>query len=130
MNSNEKSASTFEQFVALTKDKSVQRILIDAEMKDAPSVRLSPGQSLRGQREHSSITFAAGVDGVQLSSDNRIHNIRLRASENKRAIYNDTSVESLGRIELRGVSTTGCVQILARDEVLEKKLSPLEKPQR
>jgi hypothetical protein len=32
-------------------------------------------------------------------------------------MFNDTSVPSLGRIELRGVTTTGCVQILARDNV-------------
>jgi hypothetical protein len=52
-----------------------------------------------------------------LSSDNRIHNIRLNATTDKRAIFNDTSVASLGRIELRSVTTTGCVRILARDKV-------------
>ena len=117
MNSNEKSAATAEEFVALTKDKSIQRIVVVGDLINVPSVRLAPGQLLRGQHERSSVTFAAGVDGLQLSSDNRIHNIRLNASEDKRAIFNDTSVESLGRIELRGVTTTGCVQILARDKV-------------
>jgi hypothetical protein len=32
--------------------------------------------------------------------DNRVHNLRLNTAINKRAIFNDTSVESLGRIEL------------------------------
>ena len=117
MNNNEKSAATAEEFVTLTKDTSIQRIVVHGDLINVPSVRLAPGQFLRGEHEHSSITFDAGIDGLQLSSDNRIHNIRLNASENKRAIFNDTSVESLGRIELRGVTTTGCVQILARDKV-------------
>ncbi len=117
MNSDERSATTAEEFVALAADKNIRQIVVDGDLINVPSVRLAPGQVLRGQHECSSITFAAGIDGVQLSSDNRIHNIRLNASENKRAIFNDTSVESLGRIELRGVTTTGCVQILARDKV-------------
>jgi hypothetical protein len=32
------------------------------------------------------------------------------------AIFNDTSVANLGQIELRSVTTTGRVQILARDD--------------
>jgi hypothetical protein len=82
-----------------------------------PTVRLSPGQSLRGEDEQSSVSFTAGIDGLQLTSDNRIHNIRLYASPDKRSIFNDATVDSLGRIELRGVTTTGRVQILARDKV-------------
>jgi hypothetical protein len=55
--------------------------------------------------------------GLQLSSDNRVHNIRLETAADKRAIFNDTSVDSLGRITLRGITTIGRVQILARDKV-------------
>jgi hypothetical protein len=117
MNKNEKSAVTAEELVTLTKDASVQRIVVHGDLINVPSVRLAPGQSLRGEHEHSSITFAVGVEGLQLSSDNRIHNIRLQASPDKRAIFNDTLVASLGRIELRSVTTTGRVQILARDKV-------------
>ena len=116
MNKNEKSAATAEELVTLTKDASVQRIVVHGNLINVPSVRLAPGQFLRGEHEHSSITFAPEADGLQLSSDNRIHNIRLQASPDKRAIFNDTSVASLGRIELRGVTTIGYVQILARDK--------------
>ena len=117
MNKNEKSAATAEELAILSKDNSVQRIVVHGDLINVPSVRLAPGQFLRGEHEHSSLTFSAGADGLQLSSDNRIHNIRLNASADKRAIFNDTSVASLGRIELRGVTTTGRVQILARDKV-------------
>jgi hypothetical protein len=95
----------------------VQRIVVYGDLINVPSVRLASGQFLRGEHEHSSVSFAVGADGLQLSSDNRVHNIRLNTSLDKRAICNDTSVANLGRIELRGVTTTGCVQILARDKM-------------
>jgi hypothetical protein len=117
MNNPEKAVPTVDALIAATKDRSVQRIVVNSPLADAPSVSLSPGQSLRGSDERSAVTFAAGIDGLQLSSDNRIHNIRLDASPSKRAIFNDTTVASLGRIELRGVTTTGRVQILARGKV-------------
>jgi len=47
----------------------------------------------------------------------RQHDLHLYASEDRRTIFNDTSVATLGRIELRSVTTTGRVQILARDKV-------------
>jgi hypothetical protein len=117
MNKNERSAASAEELVNLTKDTNVQRIVVHGDLIKVPSIRLAPGQFLRGEHERSSVTFADGVDGLQLSSDNRVHNISLNVAPDNRAIFNDTSVASLGRIELRDVTTIGCVQILARDKV-------------
>jgi len=117
MNSPEKSVTTVDELVAATKDTGVHHVVVRGTLTNAPSIRLSPGQSLRGEGDGSEINFAAGIDGVQLSSDNRIQDIRLNATADKRAILNDTSVTSLGRIELRGVTTTGCVRILVRDKL-------------
>ena len=112
-----KSVTTVEELVAATRNGDAHHIVVRGGLSNAPSIHLAPGQSLRGDGDAAAIAFTAGTDGLQLSSDNRIHNIRLNASLDKRAIFNDTSVESLGRIELRNVTTTGCVQILARDKV-------------
>lgn len=117
MQTVECAVSTVDALVAATKDPGIQRIAVHGSLTNVPSIRLSPGQSLRGEHDGSQVTFVAGSDGLRLSSDNRVHNVRLNASVDKRAIFNDTSVESLGRIELRGVTTTGCVRILARDKV-------------
>jgi hypothetical protein len=117
MNSQEKAVTTVDELIAATRDETLRQLVVRGSLRDAPSIRLAPGQSLRGDGDAAAISFAAGADGLQLSSDNHIHDIRLNASENKRAIFNDTSVASLGRIGLRGVTTTGCVQILARDKV-------------
>ncbi|GLS31411.1 hypothetical protein SAMN04488498_1029 [Mesorhizobium albiziae] len=117
MNAQEKAVSTVETLIAATRDKNVQHIVVYGNLMNAPSVNLMPGQSLRGDGAGAAITFAKGKDGLRLSSDNRVHNIRLDASAEKRAIFNDTSVASLGRLELHSVTTTGRVQILARDKV-------------
>ena len=91
--------------------------MVRGHLSKVPSVRLSPGQSLRGDGDQATVTFADSADGLQLSSDNRVHSIHLRAAPDKRAIFNDTEMSGLGRLELRGVTTTGRVQILARDKV-------------
>jgi hypothetical protein len=109
--------TSVEALIAASKDVGIRRIVVQGALDDAPSIRLSPGQSLHGEGQSARIGFAAGSEGLQLSSDNRVHNLRLDAAIDKRAIFNDTSVDSLGRIELRGVTTTGRVQILARDKV-------------
>ncbi|WIG60100.1 MAG: hypothetical protein OJF49_002848 [Ktedonobacterales bacterium] len=117
MDTQEKAATSVDELVALTKDSSVHWIIVRGELSGAPTLRLAPGQSLRGENDRTEIAFADGADGLQLSSDNRVHTIHLHASTDKRALFNDTSVDSLGRIELREVTTTGRVQILARDKV-------------
>ncbi len=109
--------TTVEALIAASKDENTLHIVIDSALSGVPSFRLSPGQSLRGATEHSTLTFTEGMDGLQLSSDNQIHNIGLNTSPTKRAIFNDTSVTSLGRMELRRVTTTGRIQILARDQI-------------
>ena len=113
----EKTVTTVDALIAATKGEGAHHIVVHGNLAGAPPIHLAPGQSLRGDGDDAAVTFAKDSDGLRLSSDNRVHNIRLNASVDKCAIFNDTSVDSLGRIELRGVTTTGRVQILARDKV-------------
>jgi hypothetical protein len=117
MSAEEKWVTTTEALVAAAKDRSVKRVVISGRLTNAPSIRLSPGQSLCGAADESTIAFSVDSDGVQLSSDNGVHNLNLEASPEKRALFNDTGVAELGRIELHSLTTTGRVQILARDNV-------------
>ena len=112
-----KSATTVEELVAATKDTGIRRILARGDLANAPSIRLSPEQFLQGDGDESKIAFAPMTDGLQLSSDNRVQDIRPHASPDERAISNDMTVDCLGRIELRDATTTSRVQILARDKV-------------
>ncbi len=84
---------------------------------DAPSIRLSPGQHLVGEHEHASILFRPDGDGLELTSDNEVRTIRLQAAPHQRAVYNDTSVQTLRNVVLDHVTTIGQVQILAKDQV-------------
>ena len=112
-----KRVTTVDELVSATQDSGIRRIVVQGNLAGVPSLRLLPGQSLEGEGDYATVTFVEGTDGLQLSSDNQVQNISLRASPVKRAIFNDTSVANLGRIALAGVTATGQVQILARDEV-------------
>ena len=116
MNS-EKHVTTSDELVAATRNTGIRHITVRGSLADAPSVRLAPGQALRGETDQAEIVFATGADGLQLTSDNQVRSIRLSASPDKRSIFNDTSVDGLGHLILSGVIVTGQVQILARDKV-------------
>ena len=109
--------STVSQLLAAADDASIETIILSDRVSNAPTFRLAPGQSLEGADDAATINFASGAEGIQLSSDNRLRNLRLRVAPEQRAIYNDTRVESLGQMELNAITTTGRVQLLARDQV-------------
>ena len=109
--------TTVEALVMATKDSTIRSIVVTESLDGVPSIRLSPGQWLRGSDEHVTLAFASDAEGLQLSSDNQVRSLRLEVLPTKRAIFNDVSVSSLGRIELAGIVTVGRVQILARDKV-------------
>jgi hypothetical protein len=117
MNQREKVVTTVDELIAATKDAKFKQIIIRSKLTNVPSVRLSPGQSLRGSGARAGIIFIEGADGLQLSSNNKIRNIDLTTSPEKRAIFNDTNVDTLGRMELHGVTAIGQIQILARSKI-------------
>jgi hypothetical protein len=112
-----KIVASITELAAACKEAGVRHIAVRGNIVDAPSIRLSPGQALTGDGEDSSIAFAPGADGVQLSMNNEVSNLRLEAAVNKRAIWNDTTADTLGHIRISGVATVGQVQILAREKV-------------
>jgi hypothetical protein len=61
--------------------------------------------------------FGTGVDGVRLTRDNEISGLRIYADPDRRAVFNDTAVQTLGTIRLGGLIVTGQVQIVARGQV-------------
>ena len=116
MGSSEKTISTVEALVAATGNETVRHIVISGAIDNLPVIRLRPGQTLQGSGDDALLRFADN-DGVELSSNNRISKIRLETSPEKRAIFNDTTVDTIGRAELAGVTTIGRVQILFRDRL-------------
>jgi hypothetical protein len=109
--------TTTAELLAVAADAGVRAIEVAADLSDLPSFRLSPGQSLTIAGTPAILRFAEGQDGIQLSADNQVEGVELRTNANRRAVFNDTKVEQLGRLILRNLRTTGVVQLLARDQV-------------
>jgi hypothetical protein len=113
----ERHVSSNGELLAAVKDRDARIIIVSQDLSDVPSLRLAPGQALRGSTEARTIRFQAGQDGVQLSADNEVSALTLICDIDRRAVLNDTSVAHLGRLELKALNVTGVVQILAKDEV-------------
>jgi hypothetical protein len=111
-----KISSTAELGTAVT-DESVREIHVARSLAGVPTVRLAPGQSLVGEGEGARLVFAAGVDGIQLSTDNAVKALALVTDVDRRALFNDTSRTTLGRIELEELRVVGVIQLLAADAV-------------
>ena len=87
---------------------------VEGGIDEAPPLKLAPGRALRGGAA-AAIRFAAGGEGVQLTSDNHIEEIALLADPERQAIYNDTGAPGFGRLSIRGVRTQGVVRVLANE---------------
>ena len=109
--------STVDELLAAVGKADAKRIVIQGHLANVQGFSLSPGQVLEGKDQQAAITFAPDQDGLRLSTDNSVCNLRLETTPAYRAIYNDTQVSSLGVIRLADLATIGQVQILARDQV-------------
>lgn len=89
-------------------------ILIETDLSEVPTIRLRPGQTIRGATAGLAVHFAEGADGICCTTDNVIESLALYASPTARVIFNDTSCNSMGTIWLEDLVVSGAVQILAR----------------
>lgn len=105
------------ELLAAASDSTIAAIVVKTSLTGLPTFRLSPRQTLSGETSGVVLHFAAGEDGVQLSTDNRVENIALETDPDRRALYNDTEVEHLGRLVLLKLRTIGTVRLLAKDKV-------------
>lgn len=94
-----------------------KQIVVHGKITLGRSLQLSPGQQLAGSGEDAALVFAADVDGVGLTQDNEVAGLRIQVDPNRRAVFNDTTADTLGAIRLAAVTAEGQVQILARDNV-------------
>jgi hypothetical protein len=109
--------STVGELLAASRNAEGGTLIVDADLTDVPTVRLAAGQTLTGGNSAVTVRFARGQDGLQLSTDNTVEGLSLRADADRRAVFNDTGVAHLGRLTLRRLSVSGVVQLLAREQV-------------
>jgi len=117
VNTEKHKVSTVGELQAAAASPNVRQIVISGPIGDVPTLRLSPGQALTGMDAQSALHFAPGSHGLELSADNLVEGVQLIADPDKRAIFNDTGVERLGRLVLRDLTIEGVVQLLACDRV-------------
>jgi hypothetical protein len=117
MNTETRQVSTVCELQAAVTNAKVRQIVVSAPIVEVPTLRLSHGRTLTGTDAQSALRFAPGSDGLELSVDNRVEGLQLIADSDKRAVFNDTAVEHLGRLTLRDLKVEGVVQLLARDRV-------------
>jgi hypothetical protein len=117
VSTHQRQVTTAQDLANAVADPSVTAILVTADIAGLHSFRLPPGRLLRGAAPSMSLRFAPGEDGVQLSSDDRIENLTIKTDPDRRALFNDTQVETLGRLVLRNLSIEGAVRLLVRDRV-------------
>ena len=115
--SSARQVSTLPALQAALADQSVRDITLAAALTEVPTLRLAPGQALKGADAGAALHFAPGQDGLQLSADNEVAHLGLWADADKRSLYNDTSVAQWGRLTLQSLRLSGWVQLLARDAV-------------
>jgi hypothetical protein len=114
--------STLAEFLAAIEDEAAGIVALDSGLVSVPSFTLPPGKSIEGQGAETRILFAQDQDGIVLSRDNCLANLRLETQPERCAILNDTSVSSLGVMRLRDLTTVGRVRILARDAVRDGRV--------
>ncbi len=117
MNNQERQVTTATELTVAAVDAVAGDIVVATNLTGLSTFRLSPGKTLRGANSSVTLRFAAGQDGIQLSSDNQVENLELHTDVDRRALFNDTNVEHLGRLVLRHLRTRGVIQLLARDKV-------------
>ena len=113
----ERVVTTVAELRAATQQSDVRRIRVAADLHGMPGFRLAPGQSLVAGHTGVTLEFAPGTDGLELSTDNQVEGLELRAEPQRRAIHNDTAMERIGRLVLRNLQVTGLVQLLAKGAV-------------
>ncbi|GAA4038084.1 hypothetical protein GCM10023063_23960 [Arthrobacter methylotrophus] len=86
-------------------------IEVSGTLKGMPSLTLPPGVALRGGE------LVFGAKGLRLTRDNSIENITVRTSAHELAIYNDATVEDLGTLRLKNVTSYGQVYLAAEGSI-------------
>jgi hypothetical protein len=112
----QRDVSTAQDLIAAVRDRSVDRIVVSGDLAGLSSLELWPNPALTAAAR-ATLQFKDDSDGIRLSSNNKLENLTLIAAPEKRAIFNDTTVTDLGCLELRNLTLTGAVQILAADRV-------------
>ena len=118
MTGAQRTAATLDELTTALGAPGVDTICIAGLLDTVPTLALRPGQSLVGATKDATLRFALGVDGVRLSTDNALRGLTLQTDPGRRAVFNDLTCATMGRLVLQSLQVVGCVEILADGAVL------------
>jgi hypothetical protein len=109
--------STAAELLAAAADPTFHDIAVAGAIAGVGSFGLQPGQILKGTVPTAGIEFATGADGICLTRDNAVTDLRLQTDPDRRAVFNDPTTPHLGRLVLHGLTVFGCVRLIAAGAV-------------
>ncbi len=95
----------------------VGTVAVTGTLDGVPTLSLRPGQSLVAAEKGAALRFVQGVDGIRVSTDNTLEALAFLTEPARRAVVNDTTCATLGRLVLRDLHLVGRVEIVAEDAV-------------
>ncbi len=107
---------TVEELVNAVSNQAVDVIRVKGKLTECPSLYLPTGKQLVGD-DDSIIKFKRGIDGIEVSQDNKIEGLTFIVEPSRRALFNSSDVDSLGTLSLQNVKTIGQIQLLATGSV-------------
>jgi hypothetical protein len=113
----ERRVTTVSELADAVSDRDVSTIFITGGLGDVPTLRLSPGQGIIGGDHRPTLRFQPGTDGLCMTADNTVQNLRLVADPDRCAVLNDMEIADLGRLVLQDLQLVGTVRLLARGSV-------------
>jgi hypothetical protein len=112
----ELTVSTVEELVNAIGNQAIEAIRVKGKITESPPLFLPTGKQLIGD-DDSIIEFKRGIDGIEVSRDNKIVGLTFIVEPSRRALFNSPDVESLGTLSLQNVKTIGQIQLLATGSV-------------
>lgn len=108
--------ATSEELAQALGDCALAQIQVRRTLVGLDGFRLAPGQALAGS-PGVGLDFAPGHDGIQLTTDNVVANLIVGTDLDRRAIWNDPGVDTLGTISLRRLKVTGVVRLMIEGSI-------------
>lgn len=112
----ERTISSADDLNSALADATISELVVTGTLSGLQTIRLPPGFNLRG-RDAATLRFLSGHDGVQLTSDNLVEGVEIATDVEHCAVFNDTSVATLGHLRLRDLRVFGNVRLLAKGAV-------------
>ncbi len=109
--------TTTAELIESTQSPESPSLEVRGQLEATPTLRLWPGQELRGSAG-ASICFKPGDDGVIVTSDNVVEGVELHTDRERCALSNDRTTGGFGRLRLSSLRTTGCIRLIAEGAAL------------